>query len=166
MADKKNPPPAAPQQQAEPSIQMIAQYVKDLSFENPHAPESLVSGWPAPETTVQITMGQQQLKDNTFECSIHFRVEAKNKQDNRSAFIMELDYGAMVTLHNIPNENIQAVLMIEVPKLIFPFVRETVASTVSKGGYPPLYLTPINFEALYMSEMRRLQAESKKAGKA
>ena len=103
MADKKkNAPPAAPapaaavptgqanQPAGQPSIQIISQYVKDASFENPHAPESIVSGWAAPETSVQIALGQKPIKDNLFESSMHFRIEAKNKADGRMAFIIDL----------------------------------------------------------------------------
>ena len=157
--DKKEIPAAA---QTAPSIQVIAQYVKDCSFENPHAPESLVSGWPAPDTGVQVSLGHSHLKDNLFESALNFRIEAKNSKDNKMAFIIDLHYGAMVALQNIPQENIQPVLMVEVPKLLFPFVREIVASMTAKGGYPPLYLTPISFEAIYMSEMKRQQDEKKK----
>ncbi len=161
MADSKTTPPA-PAQSTEPSIQVVAQYMKDFSFENPHAPESLVSGWPAPETNVQISLAQHPLKDNAYEASLNFRIEAKNKKDNKMAFIIDLHYGAMVVLHNIPKENVQPVLMVEVPKLLFPFVREIVANMTSQGGYPPLYLTPISFEAIYVSEMKRLQSEKAK----
>jgi preprotein translocase subunit SecB len=153
-----------PEQPSQPSIQFVSQYVKDLSFENPHAPESLVSGWPTPETAVQVSLAQQHLKDNAYECSVRFRIEAKNKADNRMAFIIDLHYGALVALHNIPKENIQAVMMVEVPKLLFPFAREIIADLTARGGYPPLYLTPISFEAIYVSEMKRLKAE-KEGGK-
>jgi len=164
MADSKTTPPAP---STEPSIQVVAQYMKDFSFENPHAPESLISGWPAPETNVQISLSQQPLKDNAYESSLNFRIEAKNKKDDKMAFIIDLHYGAMVVLHNIPKENVQPVLMVEVPKLLFPFVREIVAGITSQGGYPPLYLTPISFEAIYMNEIKRLQAEkSKQTGTA
>ncbi|MCK5517865.1 MAG: protein-export chaperone SecB [Alphaproteobacteria bacterium] len=157
--EKSDTPVDAPVQKAEPSIQVIAQYVKDISFENPHAPESLVGGWPPPETNVQISLAQKHIKDNSFESSLHFRIEAKNKQDNRMAFILDLHYGALVALNNIPKESQQAVLMVEVPKLLFPFIREIVASKTSQGGYPPLYLTPISFEAIYVNEIKRKQAE-------
>ena len=164
MTDSKNTPPTP---QGDPGIQVVAQYVKDLSFENPHAPESLISGWAAPETNVQISLSQQHIKDNTFESSLHFRIEAKNRADNRMAFIIDLQYGAFVALVNVPPESVQAVLMVEVPKLLFPFVRELVANMTGRGGYPPLYLTPINFEAIYVGELKRLQAEkSKQTGTA
>ena len=131
MTDTK----AAAQQ---PSIQVISQYVKDSSFENPNAPESLVSGWPAPETAVQISLGHKQLQENTFESSVRFRIEAKNKQDGKMSFIIDLHYGAMVALQNVPKENVAAVLMVEVPKLLFPFAREIIAHMTVNGGYPPL----------------------------
>lgn len=174
MADKKSSSkseaaPAAqgaPQgQAAAPSIQVIAQYVKDSSFESPNAPESLISGWPAPETTVQIGLNQRQLKDNLFESSISLRVEAKNEKEKKVAFIAEVLYGGMVALSNIPVENISAVLAVEVPKLLFPFAREVIGSMTAKGGFPPLYLTPISFEALYVNELKRLQAEQEKQTK-
>jgi preprotein translocase subunit SecB len=159
MADKKTTPPAQP---AQPGIQIITQYVKDVSFENPHAPESLVSGWGTPETSVQITLGQKLIAENAYESSLNFRIEAKNTQNGKMSFIMDLHYGALVALSNIPEENIQAVLMVEVPKLLFPFVREMVASTTVQGGYPPLYLAPISFETIYINELKRVQAEQGK----
>ncbi|MBI3440645.1 MAG: protein-export chaperone SecB [Proteobacteria bacterium] len=171
MAEKKSPPAAAtaPSGTAaqQPGIQVVTQYVKDMSFENPHAPESLVSGWPAPETNVQISLGQHPVKENLFESSMHLRIEAKNQKDGRMSFIIDLHYGALVALANIPKENYQAILMVEVPKLLFPFVRELVCSMTTQGGYPPLYLAPISFEAIYMNELKRAQAEQgKKSGNA
>lgn len=165
MADDKNKTPdtAAANQ---PGIQVIAQFIKDLSFENPNAPESLVGGWASPDTNVQIFLGQRNIKDNVYECMVHFRIEAKKQKENKICFILDLHYGAMVALQNIPAENIQPVLMVEIPKLLFPFAREIVANTTANGGYPPLYLAPISFEGLYVSEMKRLQAEQAAKAKA
>lgn len=169
-AAKQAAKPAAPQgaqpQQpgaGEPGVQVVSQYIKDFSFENPNAPESLVAGWPQPETNVQIFLRHQAMKENIYECTINFRIEAKNKNDAKVCFIIDLVYGALVVLKNIPQENHQAVIMVEVPKLLFPFAREIVANVTSAGGYPPLYLTPISFEAIYLSEMKR-QQEKKQAG--
>jgi preprotein translocase subunit SecB len=166
--DKKEAAAAATTEQKAPSIQIISQYVKDCSFENPHAPESLVSGWPAPDTNVQISLNQKQINENLFESALNFRIEAKNVKDNKMAFIIDLHYGALIGLQNIPQENIPPILAVEVPKLLFPFVREIVAGLTIKGGYPPLYLTPINFEALYVNEIKRLQeaGKGKKSGAA
>lgn len=153
MADTENTA------QNQPGIQIITQYVKDVSFENPHAPESLVSGWEAPETGVQISLGQKHVKDNAFEASINVRIEARNVKDNKMAFILDMHYGALVALVNIPEDKIAPVLMVEVPKLLFPFVREQVASLTVQGGYPPLYLAPVSFETIYMAEIKRMQDE-------
>lgn len=149
----------------QPSVQLITQYIKDMSFENPNAPESLLSGWPAPETTVQISLGHRQLGKSLFESGIKFRIEARNKKDNKMAFIIDMHYAAAVALNNVPDESILPVLMVEVPKLLFPFAREIVANATTKGGYPPLYLAPISFEELYMAEMKRLKAEHDKKDK-
>ncbi len=146
----------------QPGVQVIAQYIKDFSFENPNAPESLVSGWPQPETSVQIFLRHQPVKDDVYECSVNFRIEAKKKVDEKVCFIIDLSYGALVVLKNIPTENHQPVIMVEVPKLLFPFAREIVANVTSAGGYPPLYLTPISFEAIYINELKRQQEAQKK----
>jgi len=164
MAEAKKPGAEQPQQPA--GIQVISQYTKDLSFENPNAPESLIGGWGQPETTVQVSLRHQKVKDDTFECTLNLRVEAKKKDSDKIAFIADLAYAALVILRNIPKENLQPVLMVEVPKLLFPFAREVIAGAVSKGGYPPLYLTPINFEAFYVAEMQRLKQEQEEQGKS
>lgn len=147
----------------QPGIQIVSQYIKDFSFENPHAPESLTSGWPAPETGVNISLQHKHIRDNAHECTIRLRIEAKKKDDGKTCFIIDLAYSGLAVLQNIPAENIQAVMMVEVPKLLFPFARQMVADVTTQGGYPPLYLAPINFDALYMNEMRRLQAEKSKS---
>ncbi|MCP4356311.1 MAG: protein-export chaperone SecB [Proteobacteria bacterium] len=147
------------QQAPQPGIQIVTQFIKDVSFENPHAPESLVSGWPAPETNVQISLGQKQVNETTFESTVKLRVEAKNTKDDKMAFIIDLEYGALVALQNVQKDHVPAVLMVEVPKLLFPFIREIVAQTTTKGGYPPLYLAPISFEEMYVAEMKRLQEQ-------
>ncbi len=156
MADKKMETPES----KAPSMQVMAQYIKDMSIENPNSPASIVGGWGAPETNVQINIRTQQLKDDLYEAALMFRIEARvPKQDNNVAFIVELAYGATVQLKNIPEDNIQAVLMIEVPKMLFPFAREIVADATVKAGFPPLYMQPISFEAIYAQEAQRRQAE-------
>lgn len=156
--------PAAPAgQQQPPGIQVVAQYIKDFSFENPNAPESLVSNWPQPETNVEIGLRHGIVRENAYECTLNFRIESRRKDDQRVTFIIELSYGALVVLHGIPAENHQAALMVEVPKLLFPFAREIVATATTQGGYPPLYLAPVNFEALYVNELKRQQGEKKQA---
>ena len=156
---------AAPQTQG-PSIQIMSQYIKDLSVENPNSPASLITGWGQPETNVQINIRTQQIKDDVYESALMFRIEARcPQQDNKVAFIVELSYAAAVELKNVPEENIQAVLMIEVPKLLFPFAREIIGNSTVKAGFPPLFLQPISFEAIYAQDQQRRQAgEEQSAG--
>lgn len=153
-------------QQQIPNIHVLTQYVHDLSFENPHAPESLVGGWGAPETAVQITLQNRSAGEDVYDVRISLRVEAKKKDEDKKVFIIDLVYGALVQLRNVPKEQHGPAIMVEVPKLLFPFAREIVASTAARGGYPPLYLAPVSFEALYMNEVNRLRQQQAVAGDA
>ena len=162
MSDQ--PTATTPAQAAQPNIHVLTQYVRDLSFENPHAPESLVSGWGAPETGVQITLNHKQVQEDTFDVTLHLRVEAKKKDEDKTVFIVDLVYGALVALRNVPKEQQAPAIMVEVPKLLFPFAREIISSTTARGGYPPLYLAPISFEQLYMAEVNRLRQQQAQAG--
>ena len=167
--DKKNQDKQTPEAGKNPSVQVVAQYIKDLSIENPNSPASVVGGWGAPETGVQINIRTQSMKDDAYEVTLMFRVEAKApKQDNKVAFIVELAYGATVQIKNVPEENIEPILMVEVPKILFPFAREIVAECVMKAGFPPLYLQPISFEAIYTQDLQRRQqeGENKKAAES
>lgn len=152
-------------QQQQANVQVLAQYIKDMSFENPNAPESLLTNWGQPETNVNVNIQHAKLQDNMFEVALIFRIEAKNKEKDRTAFIVELAYGATIVLNNLPEENYAPFLMIEVPKLLFPFAREIVATASTQAGYPPLYLHPINFEAIYIQEMQRQKAQAEQQGK-
>lgn len=154
-------------QPVQPNIHVLTQYVRDLSFENPHAPESLVSGWGAPETGIQITLQHKPIQEDTFDVTLHLRVEAKKKDEDKKVFIIDLVYGALVQLKNVPRDQHAPAIMVEVPKLLFPFAREIIANTTARGGYPPLYLAPVSFEALYMNEVQRLrQQQSQQTGAA
>lgn len=152
------------QQKPAPQIQILTQYVRDLSFENPNAPESLLSNWPAPETSVQVFLGHRPIKEDVYEVVLHFRVEAKKKDEDKVAFLIDLHYAAVAVLQNVPAENHLPVVMIEVPKLAFPYAREIISNLTASGGYPPLYLAPVNFEAIFIQEMKRREAEAKEGG--
>ncbi len=144
-------------------IQVHSQYIKDLSFENPNSPESLISGWGAPETNVQVNIQYRPLNEEKqmFEVVLLYRIEAKNKEHDKAVFIVELAYGCTVTLGNVAKEHLEPVLMIELPKLLFPFSREIISSAVVQGGYPPLFIQPINFEAIYMQKLKQSQEQQK-----
>ncbi len=147
-------------------VQVHSQYVKDMSFENPNSPDSILNNWGAPETHVQVNIQYRQLSEEKklYEVVLLFRIEAKNKEKDKMAFIIELAYGCAVSLGNLPKDNVEPVLMIEIPKLLFPFAREIIANGSIQGGYPPLYIQPINFEAVYVQRLEQQKAEAE-AGK-
>lgn len=127
-----------------------AQYLKDLSFESPHAPRSLMDLKKAPQVSVEINVNAHPLGDfekNTFEVELDLQVRAGEPE--KPAFIAELVYAGMFTIGNIPKESIQPVLLIECPRLLFPFARSILGEVTRDGGFPPLMINPIDFAALY-----------------
>lgn len=132
-------------------IVVHAQYLKDASFENPGAPLSLRPGG-TPEMNVAINLEAKNIPDDKiktlFEVVIQLRVRAI--RDEKPLFLADLDYALAVSLDQVPEAQRHAVLLIEVPKLGFPFMRQILADLVSGGGFPPLILTPVDFGAMYM----------------
>ena len=142
MADQ----PQNPQPQNFP-ITVNAQYIKDLSFENPNAPNSLRGGDKAPDVEVNINVEAARLAEETYEVALKVNATAKTGDD--TSFIVELTYASILTLQGIGDEQKQAVLMIEGPRLMFPFAREIIANATRNGGFPPLLINPIDFVAMY-----------------
>lgn len=139
----------------QPSIAIISQYVKDLSFENPSAPA--VYQWQGqPQIDVQFNIGSQKLGDDVYEVGLKIDVVAKH--DNGTAFAVDLLYAGLFGLRNIPEEQLQPFLLAEAPRLLFPFARAIVAESVQNGSFPPLMLDPIDFGALYMQQAAQAQA--------
>lgn len=134
------------QQQGRPPITLSAQYVKDLSFEVPGAPQIFAQMDQAPQVNIQVEVEAPPLNEQTYEVILHFRVESRLKE--QVAFLAELKYGALVTL-NLPQEHHQPVLLIEVARMIFPFARNVLSDMTREGGFPPLMLQPLDFAALY-----------------
>lgn len=171
MADKKNTTPsnaaqtgasAEKFQAADLPVAILTQYVRDISFENPNAPESLRGGLATPELDVNIGMDARKLPDqevkNLYEVVLNARAEAK-RGDN-IVFIAEVQYGMVVNVgESVPEENHHPLLLIEIPRLAFPFVRQILSDLTSQGGYPPLMLGLVDFHALYM---QRFGAEIEK----
>lgn len=133
-------------------IVVHAQYVKDLSFENPGAPGSLRGGTGTPEMDVSVNLSVRNVESDTakamFEIVTQLRVRAM--RGDTAMFLVDLDYAIVVSIDGVPEQHRHPVLLIEAPKLSFPFVRQILASTTSDGGFPPLMLTPVDFGALYM----------------
>ncbi len=143
---------AAKPQPAAPSIQILMQYVKDLSFENPNAPQSLTPGSGSPQVAVNIDVRTAPVNETMFEVTLSVRGEAKHNETQ--AFLVELAYGGLVSLTGVPREHIPPVLLIDVPHLLFPFARAVIAEATRNGGFPPLLIQPIDFGDLYRRQMQ------------
>lgn len=148
-------------------INILAQYVRDFSFENPNAPESLRAGLPAPDMDINIGMDARKIPDenieNLYESIVNLRAVAS--RNDEPLFVLEMQYGVTVVLSDIPVENHHAVLLIEIPRLAFPYVRQAVSDITVQGGYPPLILNPVDFRALYMDRFKDEIQEAQKAEK-
>lgn len=132
-----------------PAIGVISQYVKDLSFENPAAPQ-IFQSTTAPEMDVQFNIGASQVSEDVHE--VVLKVEVKAEVEGKVAFLVDLTYAGLFGLRNIPAEHIQPFLLGEAPRIIFPFARRVLADAVRDGGFQPLMLEPIDFNALYLQQ--------------
>ena len=146
-------------QAARPSVPLVVnlQYVKDLSFENPNAPRILTGAPEQPKIDLQVDLQAQGLADNVAEVQIRLRAEAS--VGDATAFIAELVYAGVFTLPAMPTETQRAVLLIEGPRLLFPFARQIMADITAQGGYPPLLLQPLDFVDLYRRQLAAQQGQ-------
>jgi len=150
MSDSLNPTPHNPSEQPMPSISVAAQYIKDLSFENPHILKSLTENKGAPQININVQVQANGIAENMFEVSL--LIEAKATHDQETAFLIELTYAGIFTLSGASDEILKAHLLIECPQLLFPFARNIIADITREGGMPPLLLNPINFADLYYQQ--------------
>ncbi|MBB4155115.1 preprotein translocase subunit SecB [Sphingomonas jinjuensis] len=154
MADQDNGMPIDNQPLANgadtgPSVGLISQYVKDLSFENPNAP-AIYQNPNAPQIDVQFNIGVQQVADEVHEVTL--KIDVKADSAGTTAFIVDLTYAGLFGLRNVPAEHLQPFLLGEAPRLLFPFARRVLADCVRDGGFPPLLLEPIDFGQLYLQQ--------------
>jgi preprotein translocase subunit SecB len=150
----------ADQAQAPAQIQMkiLGQFIRDLSFENIVALKG-ISGDVTPDVSVQVSLdAKKRPGDNQYEVSTKFKIDAKNKGSEDTLFLMELDYGGIFHIENVPNEQLHPFLMIECPRMLFPFSRRIVHDVVRDGGFPPLNLDTIDWVALYRQNIVQQQA--------
>ena len=138
MTDNETPPVggSADQAQSPPRLSVLTQYVKDLSFENPRAPMGLQPGQPRPEIQISVDVNAHAVADGHFEIALEVKVDAKTA--DATVFLMEVTYGGVFSLANIPGDTLQPILLIECPRLLFPFVRRIIADVTRDGGFPPL----------------------------
>jgi preprotein translocase subunit SecB len=145
-----------------PTLNALVQYMKDLSFENPNAPRSLGPQQKPPNISIQVNVNARQIAEADYE--IELLLEGAAGEGTDTLFKFELNYAGIFRLQNIPQSDIQPVVMIECPRLLFPFARQIVAEAVRNGGFPPLYIDPIDFAGLY--RQRLAQAAQAPAGQA
>ncbi|HWD26719.1 MAG TPA: protein-export chaperone SecB [Rhizomicrobium sp.] len=147
----------APQDQdngGQPRIQIVAQYIKDLSFENPGAPTAMTQ---RPQIELGVDIQARGVDKDMYEVELKLRVNAKGTED-KSIFLLELSYAGLMQIVNVPDDVMQQVLLIEGPHMLFPFARRIIADCVRDGGMPPLMVEPIDFAGLYRSRLAQQQA--------
>ena len=148
---------------APPKMNILAQYVRDLSFENILAQKG-VDGELNPEIQVNVNIdAKKRTTEKQFDVIVKLRVDSKSKNTNNVLFVLELDYGGVFQIENIPDDQLHPYLLIECPRMLFPFLRRIVSDITRDGGFPPLNLENIDFLKLYRQEIERRKQEDEKA---
>lgn len=154
--------PAGPAPGAAPSsglaLTINLQYVKDLSFENPRAPHVFTPSEHQPQVQVNVDVGARQLAESAYEVTLTLNAEAK--AGDQPVFMVELTYAGVFTVPALPQEQLRPLLLIECPRLLFPFARAVVAEATRDGGFPPLMINPIDFAALYRRQATTANPEA------
>ena len=148
-------------QEGSAKMQVLGQFIKDLSFENFAARDSK-QGAGTPNIDVKINLdASKRSQQDQYNSSIKITVESKESNTDENIFLLELDYGGIFKIENIPDDQLHPFLMIECPRMLFPFVRRVIHDITRDGGYPPLNLDTIDFMAMYRAEVSRLADEQK-----
>ena len=162
MADNGNgnngaAPPEAPQVR----MQVLGQYVRDLSFENIVAQKGITNAEVQPDIQVQVSLdARKRAVDHQYEVVSKFKVTSKNKADQAPLFLLELDYGAIFHIEGVPEEQLHPFLLIECPRIVFPFIPRILSDVTRDGGFPPLNIDTVDYLSLYRQELsRRAQAQ-------
>ena len=147
-------------QPTQPSVNVLAQYIRDLSFENILAQKG-VSGDVTPDIQIQVKLDARKRSiANQYETIIKLNIDSKSKDTNDQLFLLEIEYAGVFTVTGVPDEQLHPFLMIECPRMIFPFLRRVVSDLTQDGGFPALNLETIDFMQLYRSEALRRQTEA------
>ncbi len=141
-----------------PMLNAMVQYTKDFSFENPTAPRSLGPQSKPPNISIQVNVNARQVADADFE--VELMLEGAAGEGAETLFKFELNYAGLFRLVNISQNDTQPIVMIECPRLLFPFARQIIAESVRSGGFPPLYIDPIDFAGLYRQRLEQMGAQS------
>jgi preprotein translocase subunit SecB len=161
MADQESNAGGNGADNGQPQVSILAQYVKDLSVENPSAPQ--VYSWQVqPSLDVQFNLNVEGAGEGIHEVSLKFDISARS--DNGTHFMVELSYGGLFAIRNVPQEALSPFLLIEAPRLLFPFARQVISDAVSGMGFPPLMLDPIDFAQAYMAQVEAAQQQGALGG--
>ncbi|HQN49896.1 MAG TPA: protein-export chaperone SecB [Phenylobacterium sp.] len=150
-----NDPAASTEARAEPGVRVLAQFIRDLSFENPRATEVLRAGGAQPQIEMGVEMNARGRDDGFFE--VDLKLSARATREDGPVFHIELLYGGVFAIEGVGAEDIEPVLLIECPRFLFPFARRVIADVTSDGGFPPFLLDPIDFAGVYAA--RKAQGE-------
>lgn len=155
----QTPAGPAPQQPGQAQFRVAAQYTKDFSFENPNAPQSLMQQQQAqPTMNIQINVNPKQISNTDFE--VELKLDGKAEVNGSVLFAFDLVYAGVFHLEGIPPDSVGPLIMIECPRMLFPFAREIIASAIVSGGFTPLMLDPIDFVALYQQRAAQAQPQA------
>ena len=145
-----------------PGVRVLAQYIRDLSFENPLAPDSLRAGPAQPQIDLGVELNAKGRPDGFFE--VDLKLSARAMREAEAVFHVELVYGGLFQIVGVPDQDMEPVLMIECPRFLFPFARRIIADLTGEGGFPPFMLEPLDFAGIYAA--RRQQAGGQPIGQA
>lgn len=152
MAEQDNQPQGQPNAAGQPNIGVVAQYVKDLSFENPGAPQSLRPRAAAPNINVAINVQANPVAENQLEIELRLEARATDKDNGEVLFASELVYAGIFQFNNVPAEQVRPLALVECPRLLFPFARQIIAEATRNGGFPQLLIEPVDFLTLYRQQ--------------
>jgi len=162
MAEKEN---GAAQEQPQVKMNILTQFIRDMSFENLLAQRG-VGGEVTPDVTVSVNLEpKKRPAENQYEVITKLNIESKNKEGGEPLFLLELEYSGVFHIEGLPDEQLHPFLLVECPRMVFPFMRRIVSDVTRDGGFPPLNLENIDFVALYRTEIARRQAAAAEEAK-
>jgi len=162
---EENGAQAQPQAQPQIKMQVLAQFIRDMSFENAVAQKGLNGGEVQPDIQVAVSLdARKRPQDHQYEVIQKFRVTSKNRADGDTLFLMEVDYGGVFHIEGVPDEQMHPFLLIECPRILFPFIRRIISDVTRDGGFPPLNIDTVDYLALYRQELNRRAQSSAPQG--
>ena len=156
------PEAAGPVNDGQPGMRILAQFIRDVSFENPRAPASLVGESTSLKVDRHIEIAARGREDGLFE--VDLKMVAQATREGQPVFLADVVYGGLFGLDNIPEQDISPILAVDCPRYLFPFVRQVIANLVAEGGFPPFRIDPIDFGAIYMARQQDIAAQQQAEG--